>query len=109
MSDLFGNHIVGFPTRWLKYPCSLDGYKRFFIIKNLEFALYQIREYSQKLSSRKHLGTYSIYHTHPLSTQLLGHSKFLMGLERSMGRENLIFAYTKRMAHSLLNSIVSSN
>ena len=21
MSDLFGNHIVGFPTRWLKLSC----------------------------------------------------------------------------------------
>ena len=24
MSDLFGNHIVGFPTRW--YICRMDGW-----------------------------------------------------------------------------------
>ena len=24
MSDLFGNHIVGFPTRWLKFNFTVD-------------------------------------------------------------------------------------
>ena len=28
MSDLFGNHIVGFPTRWLNY----NAYQNAFII-----------------------------------------------------------------------------
>ena len=26
VSDLFGNHIVGFPTRWLIYMCSIRTY-----------------------------------------------------------------------------------
>ena len=26
MSDLFGNHIVGFPTRWLISYCTIGGF-----------------------------------------------------------------------------------
>ena len=43
MSDLFGNHIVGFPTRWLKYCISLSYFKGeqhgFRKAENIQYAL----------------------------------------------------------------------
>ena len=34
MSDLFGNHIVGFPTRWLIYICIRDNTRDVFMVIN---------------------------------------------------------------------------
>ena len=67
MSDLFGNHIVGFPTRWLNYvgiarnKYAIPGVVIFF--ENLSNGLYRFYDRNISLITKKELKVLQMINT----------------------------------------------